>query len=137
MTMKGVSMKRTFFAAVMVFLILSLTGCGHDHNNSTRIISTSILSDPAFDGDISLDTALNYTITQGNTESVFAGIDPVTFTEYRSFLDFPLASVPGNAFIDSAFLDIVINSIVPNPLIGTIPIRIDLVFIQSPILAAE
>ena len=130
-------MKRTFFAAVMVFSILSLTGCGHDHNNSTQIISTSILSDPAFDGDIAVDTVGTTTITQGNTQSVFAGIDPATNVEYRAFLDFPLTGpggVPGNAIIDSAFLDIVItNAFFLSPG-DTIPIRIELVSFQPPTL---
>jgi hypothetical protein len=60
---------------------------------------------------------------------VFAGIDPFTFAEYRAFLDFPLTGVPVNAVIVSATLDIVIDSIQPQPLFGTIPIRIDLVSI--------
>jgi hypothetical protein len=99
---------------------------------------TQILSDQAFDGDIRKDPATaGLTITQGNTQSVFAGIDPATGEEYRAFLDFPLAGpggVPGNAVINSAFLDIEINSIRPQPLVGTIPIRIDLVSFQPPTL---
>jgi hypothetical protein len=65
-------------------------------------------------------------------QSVFAGKDPATGTEYRAFLDFPLtgaSGVPGNAVIVSAFLFIRINSI--QPLDGTIPIRIELVDIPG------
>ena len=68
-------------------------------------------------------------------QSVFAGIDPVARTEFRAFLDFPLTGaggVPGDAIIDSAFLDIYINSLQPN--IGTIPILIELVSFQPPTL---
>jgi hypothetical protein len=68
-------------------------------------------------------------------QSVFAGIDPVTRAEYRAFLDFPLTGaggVPGNAIIDSAFLDIHIDSL--QPTIGTLPILIELVSIQPPTL---
>jgi hypothetical protein len=130
-------MKRTFFAAIMVFLILSLTACGHDHNNSPQIISTSILSDPAFDGDISVNaTGTTTTVTQGNTQSVFAGINSVN-TEFRAFLDFPLTGpggVPGNAIIDSAFLDIVISNVFLQSPGDTIPIRIELVSFQPPTL---
>lgn len=36
----------------MMFIILALTGCGHDHNNVASTFVTQILSDPAFDGDI-------------------------------------------------------------------------------------
>jgi hypothetical protein len=68
-------------------------------------------------------------------QSVFAGIDPVAGTEFRAFLDFPLTGaggVPGDAVIDSAFLDIHIDSLQPN--IGTIPILIELVSFQPPTL---
>jgi hypothetical protein len=134
-------MKRSILASIMVILSLSLLGCGHDHGNSRQLFSTSIISDPGFDGDIALDSAgTAFTITQGMTlisppvQSVFAGIDPTSFTEYRTFLDFPLTGtdgVPGDAIIDSANLDIVISSIDPHPLTGNIPIRIDLINIQS------
>jgi hypothetical protein len=68
-------------------------------------------------------------------QSVFAGIDPAAGTEFRAFLDFPLTGaggVPGDAVIDSAFLDIYIDSLQPN--IGTIPILIELVTFQPPTL---
>jgi hypothetical protein len=123
----------------MVFIILALTGCGGG-GSAPPIIVTQILSDPAFDGDIVQGPPGVFTITQGNTQSVFAGIDPLIFAEYRAFLDFPLAGVggiPGNAVIVSATLDIVINSIQPRMLAGTIPIRIDLVFFQPPTLIAS
>jgi hypothetical protein len=72
-----------------------------------------------------------------NKQSVLAGVDPITFEESRAFLDFPLSGpngVPINAVIVSATLDIVIDSI--KSLAGTIPIRIDLVSFQPPILLA-
>ncbi len=131
-------MKRTLLAAVALMLInLPLAGCGG--GGSAPPIVTQILSDPAYDGDIAKDPASgNYTVTQGNAQSVFAGIDPTALTEYRAFLDFPLTGaggVPGDAVIASATLDIVINSIHPYPLTGTIPIRIDLLSFQPPTLA--
>ena len=134
-------MKRTFLAAIMVFISLTLIGCGHHHDDVREQSVTLILSDPAFDGDIVQDpTSGLFTVTQGmnsSVQSVFAGINPDSNAEYRAFLDFPLTGaggVPGNAVIVSAILDIVINSISPQPLTGTIPIRIDLVSIQPPTL---
>ena len=128
-------MKRIFLAAMIVFALLALSGCG---DGNPPPIVTQILSDPAFDGDIVQDPLSGaFTVTQGNTQSVFAGINPVTGAEYRAFLDFPLTGangVPGNAVIVSAILDIEINSILPQPVIGTIPIRIDLVSFQPPTL---
>jgi hypothetical protein len=139
-------MKRTFLAATLICLILAVTGCGGGGDGDFVVpppvvpptVVTQILSDPVFDGDILNDPATGtFTITQGNTESVFAGIDSGTGGEYRAFLDFPLTGpdgVPGNAVIVSALLDITITSIFPQPLQGTIPIRIDLVSFEPPTL---
>lgn len=128
-------MKRMLVAGMLVILNLTLTGCGG--SSTPPPIITQILSDAVYDGDIAHDTTGTLTITQGNTQSVFAGIDPATGVEFRAFLDFPLSGtggVPGNAVIGSAFLDIVIDSILPSPLNGSIPLRIDLVFFQPPTL---
>lgn len=128
-------MRRIFLATIMLFITLAHTGCGRDHARTTVV--TQILSDPASDGDIEQNSSGVFTITQGNTQSVFAGVDPVALSEFRAFLDFPLAGaggVPGNAVIVSATLDIVIDSI-QSPS-GTIPIRIDLVAFQPPTLFA-
>jgi hypothetical protein len=79
-----------------------------------------------------------YTVTQGmssSVQSVLAGIDPVGGTEFRAFLDFPLGGtggVPGNAVIDSAFLEIYINNL--DPISGRLPLRVDLVEFQPPTL---
>jgi hypothetical protein len=65
---------------------------------------------------------------QGNTPSVLAGIDPDTGFESRAFLDFPLTGaggIPGSAIINSATLDIFINSISIRPAASSIPIRIE------------
>ncbi|ABQ24480.1 hypothetical protein [Geotalea uraniireducens] len=133
-------MKRMLLAAVMAIIVLTVTGCGDDSSVPPRIV-TQILSDPVFDGDIAQDVNGAFTITQGmssTVQSVFAGINPATGTEFRAFLDFPLRGVDGvpvNASIVSATLDIVIDSI--QPLSGTVPIRIELVFFQPPTLQAS
>lgn len=136
-------MKRMFLAAIMAFISLSLTGCGGGSSSEPATIVTQILSDPVNDGDIMQDSLASmgvFTVTQGMTssvQSVLAGINPSSGAEYRAFLDFPLTGtggVPGNAVIVSAILDIVINSISPQPLAGTIPIRIELVSFQTPTL---
>jgi len=139
-------MARTFLAAIMAFTIIAMTGCSDDYYDDYHdcydcappTSGTIILSDPAFDGDITRDSGTGlFTIAQGNTQSVFVGINPVTGAESRAFLDFPLRDIdgiPGNAVIVLATIDMVINSIAPLPLVGTIPIRIDLVFFQPPTL---
>ncbi len=128
-------MKKILNAALFVLMILALTGCGGDGNSQPLIVAT-IVSDPVFDGDIQKAPAtVAFTVTQGNTQSMFAGIDPASGVESRTFLVFHLTGaggVPGNAIIDSAFIDVFINSVIPQPLLGTIPLRIDLVSFQPP-----
>ena len=138
-------MKRKTFLAVLILLIsLAMWSCGGGGSgSSSTTVVTQILTDSVFDGYIvsSLPTATF--VQQGMTpgvQSVFAGIDPVSKAEYRAFLDFPLTGaggVPGNAIIVSAVLDIVIDSIVPQPLLNTIPLRIDLVSFQPTLIATD
>ena len=128
------------FALVIACAGITLAGCDNGGNDTGPpiLVTTQILSDPGFDGDIEQTSPSSFTITQGmspTVQSVFAGIDPATRTEFRAFLDFPLTGaggVPGHAIIDSAFLDIYVNSLQPN--VGTIPILIELVSFQPPTL---
>lgn len=137
-------MKRIVIAALAAFMIMSLAGCG-DGGTTVVVtpppvappvfVTTDIISDPFYDGDIeSFPVTGVFLITQGmspTVQSVFAGIDPVSGAESRAFLDFHLTGlngVPGNAIIDSAFLNLFIDQ----PLTGTIPLQIDLVSFQPP-----
>jgi hypothetical protein len=133
----GTAMKKTFFAVILILISFSLVGCYGGSSYSPPPITTQILSDPVYDGDISLDTTGTLTVTQGNTQSVFAGINPATGTEFRAFLDFPLSGtggVPSHAGIASAILDIKIDSLRLLTQNDTIPILIDLVTFQPPTL---
>jgi len=119
-------MNKRLFAAIMMSFMLAMSGCGGGDSSTPPTFVTSIPSNPAFDGDILNGTLLS----PANSPSLLAGIDPFTPSEYRAFLVFPLTGaggVPGNAFIDSAILDIFINRIVLHPLASSIPIRIELV----------
>jgi hypothetical protein len=127
-----------FIAAVSS--LLGLGGCGGDGGNGsgpTQVV-THILSDAAYDGDIEQTSPSVYVVTQGmsaTVQSVFAGIDPAAGTEFRAFLDFPLSGVggvPGDATIDSAFLEFFVNDVQPPS--GSVPIRVDLVSFQPPTL---
>jgi len=131
-------MKRILSSVLMLFALLALAACGGGDNSQPTSI-TQTLSNPDYDGDIER-TSTTDIITQGmvypTIQSVFAGIDPVTGTETRAFLDFPLTGVvPVNAVIVSASLDIFIKSI--QPATGSIPILIDLVDFQPPTLIAS
>jgi hypothetical protein len=129
-------------AAAWAWTALALTGCGGgdgEHSGPPAIV-TQILSDPAFDGDIEQTSSATFTITQGmspTVQSVLAGIDPVSATEFRAFLDFPLGGadgVPADAFIDSAFLEIYVDDLeLPG---SSLPVLVDLVAFQPPTLLA-
>ena len=125
-------MKKMLFAAVMMSLTLAMSGCGGGDGGTQPAVVTQIVatvpSSLASDGDI-----LNgITVSPLNAPSVFAGINPFTTSEFRAFLDFPLTgAVPGNAFIESARLDIFIDSIILDPSASSIPIRIELVFFPT------
>lgn len=126
---------RTCFGPLILFAVMAIAGCGHSH--STQITTTtSILSNASIDGDIELTLTDTYIITQGMSptiQSVFAGVDPVGGSEFRAFLNFPLGGaggIPYDGIIDSASLDIYINTLQSNS--DTVPIRIELVsFDQS------
>jgi hypothetical protein len=135
---------RTPLVAI-AFAALSFTGCGGGGGGGglappPPAVTTQIISDPAFDGDIELTVppSSTYFVTQGmsaSVQSVFAGIFPGSLSEFRAFLDFPLTGtngIPVNALIDRASLDIYINSL--NPSTGSLPLRIELVSFQPPTL---
>lgn len=117
-------------------VLLALGGCGGGGDDGQPQFVTHILSDPGFDGDIELTVDGAYVVTQGmspSVQTVFAGIDPASGSEFRSFLDFPLSGsdgVPANAFIDSAFLEIFVDDVVPAS--GSLPLLIELVSFQPP-----
>jgi hypothetical protein len=118
-----------------------LSGCGGGgeiDDGPPPTFTAQILSDARFDGDIEQVSPNVYTVTQGMSsavQNVLVGIDPVGGTEFRAFLDFPLGGpggIPGNAVIDSAFMEIYIDNL--DPLSGRLPIRVDLVAFQPPTL---
>ena len=131
-------MKSRFLAALL-FMILALAGCGGGDVVVTAtpppIVVKQIVSDAALDGDIEVLGSTSFVSQGGVAQSYFVGIDPGTGSETRAFLDFPLASIPANAIIDSATLDFVVNSI--QPLNATIPVLVDLVSFTQPLLAVD
>lgn len=132
-------MNRKLLAALTVSIMLALSGCGS--SGPPPSFSTQILSSAANDGDISAINGVPQSPTQGNLASVFAGIDAATGDEFRAFLDFPLTGsggVPRSAIIDSATLDIFIDSLAIQPAATSVPIRIDVVsFPPNPLLPSD
>jgi hypothetical protein len=129
-------MRRVGGLVAILGVLLVLGGCGGGGDEGQPQFVTHILSDPGFDGDIELTVDGSYVVTQGmspSVQTVFAGIDPASGSEFRSFLDFPLSGsdgVPANAFIDSAFLEIFVDDVVPAS--GSLPLLVELVSFQPP-----
>ncbi len=128
--------------AVAAFFLCTLLGCGGGDGEArgpSKVV-TQILSDSGFDGDIEQTSAATFTVTQGmspTVQSVLAGIDPTAGSEFRAFLDFNLGGpngVPGDAVIDSAFLEVFINDLQPGS--AQVPVLIELVDFQPPTLLA-
>lgn len=131
-------LKKYFFLIVVAAFGLASCGGGDSGSGPPPLVTVQIASDPGYDGDIQETSPTTFTVTQGmspTVQSVFAGIDPATLTEFRAFLDFPLGGaggVPAGANIDSAFLDIYVNSLQPGA--TSLPILIELVSFQPPTL---
>lgn len=130
---------QVYVAISLVYAVLCLASCGGSGGSGfPQAVVTHILSNPRFDGDIEQTSATSYVVTQGmspSVQSVLAGIDPTTRTEFRAFLNFPLGGsggVPANAIIVSAYLEVLIDNVIP--VNGSVPIRIELVAFQPPTL---
>lgn len=136
-------MKTKYFILFLFCMIIALTSCGGDGGGgggSPLTFTTTILSDPALDGDIALGLQGDLSLIQGDTEVLFAGNHPGSGDEYRAFINFPLGGaggVPINAIIVSATLDILIDGILPLPLNNRIPILIDLVSYEPPLIGQD
>lgn len=114
-------------SGVILALALLLGGCGSS-DDEFPIITVTILSDQAGDGDIAFQAPSTYIATNG-PPTVFFGLDD-TLREFRAFLDFPLdgsngfEAIPLNAYIESASL---IVRIVSLDFATSVPTLLDLV----------
>lgn len=121
-----------FFAALAIGFVAS--GCGggggggHDAQPPPPHVA-DILSDTSVDGDI--DSNGTVTVASG---TLLAGVDPVTGIEFRSFLSFPLTSVPANANVQRAVLELFVLDLAP--LVAT-PFTFDLVSFTPPLLPSD
>jgi len=128
-----------FWALALTMVVLAGCGGGGDGSHeSTPVFVAQTLSDQTADGDIVFSAPAAYAVSSAlTTGSVLAGVDPSSGDEFRGFLDFPLRGVHGvplGATIESATLEIFIDSLVIPPPDRTLPMLIDLVTFQPPAL---
>lgn len=133
-------MKRNFIWLIMALVVFAVTGCGGGHDDRP-LIETVIESIAGVDGDIVEDAATGtrtVTLAGGSPgSSVLAGVDPATGDEYRAFLNFSLSSVPLNASIQSATLNIVIRDVNASPLGASVPMLVELVSFAPPLIPSD
>jgi len=124
-------MKRLGWIAAGLVITFATTGCGGDgdHHTEVRPFVSNILSDVTVDGDIDL----NGIITVG-AGTVLAGVNPTTGNEFRGFFSFPLTSVPADADVQFASLELFVLDL--NPLLTT-PFTLDLVSFRPPLLSTD
>ena len=127
-------MKKTFFALMMMFVLLALTGCGGGHDDPPPLFLADIFSDTTVDGYIRQDGTGALQVTRA-VPSVFAGLDPSSPDEFRAFLDFPLDVVPVSARIQTATVEIFIRNVLSAG--SSVPMRVELVSFPPPLLAAD
>jgi hypothetical protein len=116
---------------LILTLVFALAGCGSRGNDVVIISAPSIPSSLALDGYVVENPSTLVLTSFQNTASVFAGINSLTGAEYRAFLGFPLTSIPSNALIDFAALDIIVRDVQPRT--TSIPLRIELVSFSAPL----
>jgi hypothetical protein len=132
------------FCLALVLVTVLLTGCNifiDDREDPSPTYVVQISSDDGADGDIEWSPPATYTISSAlDTGNVLAGIDPASGDEFRGFLDFPLRGshgVPRDAVIESATLEIFVNSVSVSPSERDLPFIIDLVAFQPPVLISD
>jgi hypothetical protein len=140
-------MKKKFLVVwTVVLAIIFLYGCSENSDdndtNDTRapLVTREIFSNMNTDGDIVCTAQSSFSVSSASvTGNVFAGVDPDTGDEFRGFLDFPLdepTGMPADAIIQSADLNIKVNTVSLPSADATAPMIIDMVDFQPPTLDA-
>jgi hypothetical protein len=123
-------MKRMGWVAAVLAIVVALIGCsGGDGGPPVNPVAVDIVSDARVDGDI--DRAGVITTHSG---TLLAGVDPLDGTEFRGFLSFPLTSVPSDADVQFASLEVFVLDLAP---LLTTPFTFDLVSFSPPLLPTD
>lgn len=114
-------------------LALVLAGCGGGDGRSGPIVFEQ-LSDQAVDADIAYTGVGSPTIfPASSTGTIQIGVDGGG-TEYRGFLDFPIAGLPLNADVQTAYVEVFVLDV---PFGANVPVLMELVDFAPPLLASD
>jgi len=115
-------------------LALVLAGCGGGDSRTGPIVFEQ-LSDQAVDADIAYTGVGSPTIfPASSTGTLQIGVDGGG-TEYRGFLDFPIAGqIPLNADVQLAYIEVFVGDV---PFGANVPVLMELVDFNPPLLASD
>jgi len=127
-------MRKIGILGLVGFLTLALAGCGGGDDRSGPIVFER-LSNLAVDGDIAY-TGVGSPIIfpASSTGTIQIGVDGGG-TEYRGFLDFPIAGqIPLNADVRLAYIEVFVGSV---PFGANVPVLLELVDFIPPLVESD
>jgi hypothetical protein len=127
-------MRKIWILGLVGVLALVLAGCGGGDSRSQLFVFEQ-LSDQAVDADIAYTGVGSPTIfPASSTGTLQIGVDGGG-TEYRGFLDFPIAGkIPLNADVQSAYVEVFVGSV---PFGANVPVLMELVDFIPPLVASD
>jgi hypothetical protein len=148
MKKKSIWHRRAAAGLALLWSLVLLAAChdgddDHHHHPPAPppLFETQIVSDPYADGDIGFSFPDTYTVTSAiDTESVLAGIDPLSGDEFRGFIHFELGGedgVPFDATIHSATLSVFVTSVTEQFAGAKVFLLVDLISFQPPELIVD
>jgi len=127
-------MRKILVLGLVGVLALVLAGCGGGDGRPGPIVFEQ-LSDQAVDADIAYTGVGSPTIfPASSTGTIQVGVDGGG-TEYRGFLDFPIAGqIPLLADVQLAYIEVFVGSV---PFGANVPVLMELVDFNPPLLASD
>lgn len=127
-------MRKLGILGLVGVLALVLAGCGGGDSRSQLLVLEQ-LSDQRVDADIAYTGVGSPTIfPASSTGTLQIGVDGGG-TEYRGFLDFPIAGkIPLNADVQSAYVEVFVGSV---PFGANVPVLVELVDFSPPLVASD
>ena len=126
-------MRKLGILGLVGVLALFLAGCGGSSGPDLFVFEQ--LSDQTVDADIAFTGVGSPVISPASsTGTIQIGVDGGG-TEYRGFLDFPIAGlIPTNADVRSAYIEVFVGSV---PFGANVPVLVELVDFPLPLIATD